>query len=207
VILGPLFLRALFMTWRVREINTAGWRRLRAEHKPFIFAMWHGQLLPLVVQHRSEGVRVLVSEHRDGEVIARIISRVGLASIRGSTSRGAARALLAMCEVLLSGGEVAVTPDGPRGPARKFASGALVAAHRARAAIVPIGVSASRAWRLKSWDAFMIPKPFARVTFAYGDPTYVDAVDARAAAAQAAVFETLLNNASDVAEAGGRAGT
>jgi len=199
-VIGPVLLRVLYSTWRVREVNAAGWRALRAQHRPFIFALWHGQLLPLVVQHRSQGVKILISEHRDGELIAQIAGSLGLHSIRGSTTRGGARALLAMCDALVSGSEVAVTPDGPRGPARRFASGAIVAAHRAGAPIVAIGVSASRAWRLRSWDAFMIPKPFARVTVAYSDPMYVDAVDARAAAAQTALFETALNAAICAAE-------
>lgn len=201
---GPVFLRLLYSTWRIREINGAGWRALRRDGKPFVFALWHGQLLPLVVQHRSQGVRVLISEHRDGEVIAQIANGLGLGAIRGSTTRGAARALLAMCDALISGNEVAVTPDGPRGPARKFASGAIVAAHRAGAPIITIGVSASRAWHLHSWDAFMIPKPFARVTIAYSDPMYVDAADARAAALQTSVFESSLNATIGIAEAASR---
>lgn len=199
-LVGPILLRALYSTWRVREINADGWRALRAHQKPFVFALWHGQLLPLVVQHRSQGIKILISEHRDGELIAQIADRLGLASIRGSTTRGAARALLAMCDALVSGNEVAVTPDGPRGPALSFASGALVAAHRAGAPIVAIGVSASRAWRLRSWDAFMIPKPFARVTVAYGDPMYVEAQNSRAAAEQTTRFETALNAAVTSAE-------
>jgi len=202
---GPLLLRLLYSTWRVREVNGAGWRALRAERRPFVFALWHGQLLPLVVRHRSQGVRILISEHRDGEVIAQIATSLGLAAIRGSTTRGAARALLAMCDALVSGDEVAVTPDGPRGPARKFASGAIVAAHRAGAPIVAIGVSASRAWHLRSWDAFMIPKPFARVTIAYSDPTYVDAKDSRAAATQGEIFENSVNAAVAAAQAAGGA--
>ncbi len=201
VSLGPVLLRVLYSTWRVREINGGGWRALRAGGRPFIFALWHGQLLPLVVQHRSQGIRILISEHRDGELIAQIAGRLGLASIRGSTTRGGARALLAMCDALLSGSEVAVTPDGPRGPARSFASGTIVAAHRAGAPIVAIGVSASRAWHLSSWDAFMIPKPFARVTVAYSDPMYVEAPDSRVAAEQTAVFQAALSAAVDAAEA------
>lgn len=203
VTVGPMVLRLLYATWRVREINGSGWQALRAQNKPFVFALWHGQMLPLVVRHRSQGVKILISEHRDGELIAQIAQRLGLAAIRGSTSRGAARALLAMCDALQTGHEVAVTPDGPRGPARSFASGAIVAAHRARAPIVGIGVSASRAWHLRSWDAFMIPKPFSRVTIAYSDPIYVDAADARAAAQQGPAFEAALNAAVATAEAAG----
>ena len=200
VLLGPIFIRALYATWRVSEVNPDGWRALRAGKRPFVFALWHGQLLPLVMRHRFEGVKILISEHRDGEMIARIIGRFGLPAIRGSTTRGAARALLAMCDALASGGEVAVTPDGPRGPARTFASGAIVAAHRAGAPIVAIGVSASNAWRLRSWDGFMIPKPFARVVVAYSDPIYVDAAGAREAAAQTAVFECAMNRTGEIAD-------
>ena len=202
-LLGPMLLRVLYSTWRVREINDAGWRTLRAQQRPFIFALWHGQLLPLVVQHRSQGIRILSSEHRDGELIAQIAERLGLASIRGSTTRGAARALLAMCDALVSGHEVAVTPDGPRGPARSFASGAIVAAHRSGAPIVAIGVSVSSAWHLRSWDAFMIPKPFARVTIAYSDPMSVEAPNSRAAAEQTALFEAALNAAVSDAQIAG----
>ena len=195
IAIGPLLLLALYATWRVREINGGGWRQRRAEGRAFIFALWHGHMLPLVVRHRAQGVRILVSEHRDGEVIARIAGRLGLATIRGSSSRGAARALLAMCDVLADGGTVAVTPDGPRGPARSFASGTIVAAHRSGAPIIAIGVAASRAWYLRSWDAFMIPKPFARVVIAYSDPMFVEAADARAAANQTAAYELALNDA------------
>lgn len=198
---GPVLLRALCATWRVKEVNGAGWRAMRAERRPFIFALWHGQLLPLAIRHRSQGVKVLISEHRDGELISRIVNRLGLGSIRGSSTRGAARALLAMCDALESGSDVAVTPDGPRGPAHTFASGALVAAHRADAPIVAIGVCASRAWRFSSWDAFMVPKPFAKVTIAYSDPAYVEAANARAAAAQTGQFQDLLNATVAVAEA------
>ncbi|MEO7042896.1 MAG: lysophospholipid acyltransferase family protein [Gemmatimonadaceae bacterium] len=202
-LVGPLVIRALYATWRVREVNAEGWKSLHARHSPFVFALWHGQMLPLVVRHRSQGIRILISEHRDGELIAQIAHRLGLAAIRGSTSRGAARALLAMCEALRSGAEVAVTPDGPRGPARSFASGAIVAAHRAHAPIIAIGVGASSAWHLKSWDAFMIPKPFARVIVAYSEPMYVDAPDSRAAAQQAPQFEAALNRTVSVAQDAG----
>ena len=205
VMLGPILLRLLYSTWRVREVNDAPWRALRADRKPFVFALWHGQLLPLVVQHRSQGIKILISEHSDGEIIARIAHRLGLDTIRGSTTRGAARALLAMCDALQSGSEVAVTPDGPRGPARSFASGAIVAAHRAKAPIVAIGVFASKAWRLRSWDAFMIPKPFSRVTVAYSDPIYVEASDARNAAEQAPQFESAMRAVEAAAERSGTA--
>jgi lysophospholipid acyltransferase (LPLAT)-like uncharacterized protein len=157
-------------------------------------------MLPLVWLHRGEGVPVVISEHRDGEIIARIVERFGFTTIRGSTTRGAARALLGIVRELEAGSEVAVTPDGPRGPARKFASGALVAAQRVGVPIVCIGVSASRAWRLKSWDSFMIPKPFSRVCIAYAVPTCVSATSARAAEEEAPRFEALMSEALNDAQ-------
>jgi lysophospholipid acyltransferase (LPLAT)-like uncharacterized protein len=202
VALGTLLIRILASTWRFRIANDAGFKALRAQRQPFVFAFWHGQLLPLLWRHRSEGVRIVISSHRDGEIIARIAERLGHQTIRGSSSRGAARALLGIVRELEAGIEVAVTPDGPRGPARKFASGALVAAQRVGVPIIGIGISASRAWYLKSWDRFMIPKPFSRVTLAYSAPTFVTAASAREAELEAPRFEALIDEAIAVAERG-----
>jgi len=193
--LGSVIIRALAITWRYRITNAAAWRELRSRRQPFIFAFWHGTMLPLVWTHRGEGVSVVISEHRDGEIIARIVESFGFKTIRGSSSRGAARALIGIVRELERGSEVAVTPDGPRGPARRFASGALVAAQRVGVPIVGIGVVASSAWRLNSWDRFMIPKPFSRVQIAYTLPTSVAAASAREAEGEAPRFESLLNDA------------
>jgi lysophospholipid acyltransferase (LPLAT)-like uncharacterized protein len=83
------------------------------------------------------------------------------------------------------GHDLAITPDGPRGPARSFAPGALVVAHRSGAPILPTAASASSAWRLKSWDSFLIPRPFARVSVSYGDLAYVEGAQVRDAVAEA----------------------
>ena len=200
--LGTWLIRALATTWRIRVVGAEPVDALRRARRPLAFAFWHGQMLPLVVRHRGEGVAILVSSHRDGEIIARIIHRFGFRTIRGSSSRGAGRALLGLVRELEAGREVAVTPDGPRGPARRFAAGALAAAQRSGAPIVPVGAHASRAWRLRSWDRFMIPKPFARITVAYGPPTPVAAGTAREATGQAAVFEALLSEAEAAAARG-----
>ena len=207
VAIAPFLIRALYSTWRVRMVNDEPLRALRADGRGFVFALWHGQLLPLLAHHRDQGVRVLISEHRDGEIIARIAESLGLRTMRGSTTRGGARALLAMCDALERGEEIAVTPDGPRGPAHVFAPGALIAAQRAGVSILPVAVAASSAWRLGSWDAFMIPKPFARLTIAYGDPLMVSASGAREAATEAPRFAEALERAVSTAErvAGGAA--
>jgi len=180
--LGTGFARALGSTWRIRVTNAEAFRRQREAGKPVIFVLWHGQMLPLLYQHRDQGIAVLISEHGDGEVIARIAMRLGFETVRGSTSRSAARALLGLGSILNDGHDLAITPDGPRGPNRSFAPGPLIVAHRTGAPIVAAVVTASSAWRLKSWDRFMIPRPFARVTFAYSDPVYIAADNARDAA-------------------------
>ena len=201
LILGRGFLHMLARTWRIRVVNGDYVRDLRREGHAFIFALWHGQLLPLLWHHREEGVLVLISEHRDGELVARAAQSLGYGLIRGSSTRGAERALISLVRELQAGHEVAITPDGPRGPAATFASGALVAAQRSDSFILPVAASADRAWRLRSWDRFMIPKPFARVTVAYGAPTKVLATTPRAAAEEGPRFERLLNAAAEIASA------
>jgi lysophospholipid acyltransferase (LPLAT)-like uncharacterized protein len=198
--LGTWVLRGLASTWRYRVVNESSYRTRHANREPFIFAFWHGQLLPLLYLHRGQGVAIVISSHRDGELVAGVAERLGMRAIRGSSTRGAARALLGIVRELESGGEVAITPDGPRGPARQFAAGALVAAQRARAPVIGIGVSASRAWHLRSWDRFMIPKPFARVNVAYSAPTAVAAASAREAEDEAPRFEALLADAIAASE-------
>lgn len=194
LLLGRGFLQFLGHSWRMRVVNGERVELLRKNQSAFIFAIWHGHLLPGLWHHRDEGVTVLISEHRDGEIVARAAESLGYGLIRGSTTRGGGRALISLVRELRAGHEVAITPDGPRGPARKFAPGALVAAQRSDAFILPVAVSANRSWRLKSWDRFMIPKPFARVTIAYGVPTKVEATDSRAAADEAPRFEALMSD-------------
>jgi lysophospholipid acyltransferase (LPLAT)-like uncharacterized protein len=192
VLLGTGFLRVLGRTWRFRVVNAVNLRELRASKQGFIFSLWHGQLLPLLWFHRKEGALVLISEHRDGELVARAAASLGYGLIRGSTTRGAGRALISIGRELLAGREVAITPDGPRGPAHKFAPGALIAAQRADAFILPTAAFADRAWHLRSWDGFMIPKPFARVTVAYGTPAKALGATPRAAAEEGERFENLM---------------
>ncbi|MEX0908690.1 MAG: DUF374 domain-containing protein, partial [Gemmatimonadaceae bacterium] len=118
-----------------------------------------------------------------------------------SSSRGAAGALLGLVRALGEGREVGITPDGPRGPACSYAPGAAVAASKAGALILPLAAHANRAWRLNSWDRFMIPKAFARVTLAYGEAVRLPD-DARAAAAETPRLESAMNAAVGAASSG-----
>jgi lysophospholipid acyltransferase (LPLAT)-like uncharacterized protein len=199
VSVGGVALRALAATWRYTVIGGEKIENLRLHGSPFIFSLWHGQLLPLIWHHRRQRVAILVSEHKDGEIIARVARSLGYRLIRGSTTRGGERALLSLAKELRSGAEVAITPDGPKGPARSYAPGALIAAQRSGAPILPIAAHVDNAWRLSSWDSFVIPKPFARITVAYGTPTRVDAAGTREAAGEAPVFQSLMEAAEKLA--------
>jgi lysophospholipid acyltransferase (LPLAT)-like uncharacterized protein len=185
-------LRVLAATWRYRIVGHDAVKSARAGQTPLLFSLWHGQLLPLIWLHRNEGVAILVSEHRDGEIIARVATSLGYRLIRGSTTRGGERALLTLATQLKAGVDAAVTPDGPKGPARSYAPGALIAAQRSGALVVPVAAHANRAWHLSSWDSFMIPKPFATVSVAYGRPTPVHSSSSREAALEAPIFQAMM---------------
>lgn len=200
--LGVPLVRAIGATWRIRLINHATTvDALRRERRPIVFALWHGDMLPLLYHHRNEGVTVLISEHRDGELIARIAESLGFRTVRGSSSRGASRALVGLARELEAGHDVAITPDGPRGPARSFAPGALIAAQRANAPVIAVGVWAEPVWQLRTWDRFKIPRPFSRIRIAYSDPVLLDADSARAAAEETSRFQELMLEMEQVASA------
>jgi lysophospholipid acyltransferase (LPLAT)-like uncharacterized protein len=190
--LGSAFIQAIAKTWRIRVVNEAAFLSERAAGRAVVMALWHGEMLPLLYYHRNRQIAVLVSEHGDGEIIARILTSFGFRLVRGSSSRGAARALVAVDRELAAGFDVGITPDGPRGPRHSVAPGALLAAHRAGVRIVPLAASASSFWQLGSWDRFMIPKPFARVTIAYGDPLPVEAPSSREAGERVEVLSTAM---------------
>ena len=187
-LVGSWIIRLLGVTWRVRMLDAGPIDRLRHDGQPVALLLWHGQLLPLLYVMRFQSIACLISTHKDGELIAQVARRLGCKLIRGSSSRGADRALLGLVRTLRDGFTVAVTPDGPRGPYRTFAAGALVAAHRAEAPVVAFGVHASRAWHLSSWDRFMIPKPFARLTIVFDAPQQVPGESSRDAADAVPLF-------------------
>jgi lysophospholipid acyltransferase (LPLAT)-like uncharacterized protein len=199
--LGMFAVSVLARTWRYRVVNPEIWQRVRETGKPWVFVLWHGGLLPLTYWHRGRDIAVLISEHRDGEVIARVVHSWGYRTVRGSTTRGGGRALLGLIRELQQGSVVAVTPDGPRGPAQTVQPGALVAAQRAGVPVIPIVVRVDRAWQLSTWDRFMVPKPFARITIAYGDATFVADGGPRGAADDAQRFEDLIRAAQLRADA------
>ena len=193
-VLGTGAVSALFTTTRVERCGADHYLGFRRAGRPVIFVFWHGQLLPLVHYHRREGIVVLVSEHADGEYITRILERNGFGTVRGSSTRGGTRGLRGLLRAAREGKDLALTPDGPQGPARVLKPGALAVARATGLPIIPVAAGASAAWRLRSWDGFLIPRPFSRVRIAYGEPVHVPRDASRAdVEAEAARIQATLN--------------
>jgi lysophospholipid acyltransferase (LPLAT)-like uncharacterized protein len=167
-------MRVLATSWRIGTVHEERWRKLYEAGCPHVFLLWHEALLPLLWQHRGQGIAIVVSEAREGQYLSDFAASLGYRSLYGSSTRGGARALLRAVRELQAGHAVAFTPDGPRGPRRELKPGVIAAAQRGGALIVPIHAEADRAWRLHSWDRFMIPKPLAQVWITYGKPFAVN---------------------------------
>ena len=146
---------------------------IRSGRQP-IMAFWHGRILPATHYFRRRSIVVITSENFDGEWIAGIIERFGYGTARGSTSRGAARALLQLKREMAAGKPAAFTLDGPRGPARIAQPGAVWLAKATGNPILPFHIEADRYWTANSWDRTQIPKPYATAAIAIGEPIHVD---------------------------------
>jgi len=171
--LGPTVVRALGRTWRVRNATPEVWEAVRSADGPVIYAFWHGQILPLMFLFRGRSIHVLISWHRDGELTARTIRGLGYGVVRGSTTRGSVRGLANLTAKAAAGHDLAVTPDGPRGPAREVQRGIVFLARRTGCPIVPLAAAASAGRRLASWDGFLVPRAFTRIAFGVAEPIVV----------------------------------
>ncbi len=129
--IGATLIKTLAATWRFRERGKENWQPLWDAKRPFIFVLWHSRLLPLLALHKREGVVVLISRHRDGGYLADLAAQWGYRPVRGSTQRGGEAGLLGIVRALQGGAVVAMTPDGPRGPAERVQPGAVAAAQHA----------------------------------------------------------------------------
>lgn len=165
---GGGVLSALGGSLRIRIENGEELQGFRDAGQPVILACWHAWILPLSHVHRNEGVSVLVSRHSDGELIARLVEQKGYLTARGSSTRGGAKGLRELVRAARNGADLALTPDGPKGPPRRVKPGVIVAAQLTGCPIVPIGVGAGRSWRVGSWDRMAIPWPGTRLTVRYG---------------------------------------
>jgi lysophospholipid acyltransferase (LPLAT)-like uncharacterized protein len=164
---GSFLIRALCLTLRYKVTDQSGFFTGSAKG-PVVIVIWHNRILALPVVFKRyypkrKGLLVLTSASRDGAYLSEMVARFGMGSIRGSSSRRGAAALLDLFRALRQGYDLCFTPDGPRGPRYKLGPGAVLVSQRTEAPIQPVSVEYAACWRLKSWDEFMIPKPFSRV--------------------------------------------
>jgi len=167
---GYPIIAALAATYRWREDGLAHLDTVKRRGRQPIMAFWHGRILPSTYFFRRRGIVVITSENFDGEWIAGIIERFGYGTARGSSSRGAVKALVQLKRDMAAGKPAAFTLDGPRGPAKIAQPGAIWLAKVTGNPIVPFHIEASRHWTLRSWDRTQIPKPFSEVAIAIGEP-------------------------------------
>ena len=166
--LMALLIRVVGATLRYRDVNAPGVPNGHTIPGPVVFAFWHCSMLTCAHRFRNLGIAILISRSFDGELIARTVERLGFVAVRGSSSRGAASGLKGMAEAYAAGHRCAFTADGPRGPARVAKAGPVQLAELTGATwIGAYHAEPSRAWRLKTWDSFIVPKPFSTVTFGW----------------------------------------
>ncbi len=144
------------------------------DNKPRVVLFWHGKIafmpFTFIKWGKKRQAKVISSEHKDGEIITRVISHFGIGTIRGSSSKGGIRAAIGAIKHLKSGGLLAITPDGPRGPRHSISNGSVLIPQKAGVDIQIIDYTADRYWQFKSWDGMILPKPFSTVTFTLSEP-------------------------------------
>lgn len=203
--LAAAAVRVLAATLRVQVSGAEQLTPLWRQGQPLIYVVWHGRILlaPWANEwlRRTRGARavaVLASRSRDGEIVSRYVHKFGLQVVRGSSSRGGAAGLRQLATALRDGIDVALVPDGPRGPRGQLQPGVVALAALTGAPVVPLGLSVRPARRLNSWDGFLIPLPFARCAVVFGEPAPVRRDADRAQAGKE--LERALDEASALAD-------
>lgn len=163
---------ALRFTMRVTYIGDRVMPSFAERGEGFIGMFWHGRMLMLPFIYPGKRLNILISSHRDGEIIANVMNRFGFELVRGSSSKGGTAALREMVHLLKHGSDVGITPDGPKGPAEVVKGGVAQIARLSGKAVIPMAFSSSMKLRLRSWDRFFLPLPFSRLVFVVGDPLY-----------------------------------
>ena len=166
-VVAALLIRLLSWTWRVRLTGPDPYET----QGPRVFCFWHGHQAGLFAHPRPHPLVALSSLSRDGALQARILTLLGIRAIRGSSSRGGAAGLKGIVRAINGGADALFAVDGPRGPCGKVKPGAVLAARRCSAALIPLAAIPSRAWVFtRAWDRYALPKPFARVEIIRGHP-------------------------------------
>ena len=163
-------IRLLYFSQRRRVLGQERLKPLWAEGQRVVFCFWHDQLLLMIKSYRGPGARILISASRDGELIARTMRCFGYDAVRGSSSRGGRAAFKTMVDLSRQPYDLAITPDGPKGPRHVIKPGVVELARLSGRAVVPLSFVCSRGYRFASWDRFLLPFPFGQAVFLYGQP-------------------------------------
>ncbi len=159
---------------RTKTVGEERVEKMIADGKGGIIATWHGTTMLPIFCCRHRGLWAIVSKSRDGELQNRLVQSRGFRTIRGSSGAQGLRAFLEAARRIREGAVIAITPDGPRGPACVVQPGTVLLAGRGGCDIIPVGVAIEPAWRLGSWDSHMIPKPFSKAVIVFGEPLRID---------------------------------
>jgi len=173
--LASLYIRLVYRTGRWTVVGGDTPRRFWDEGKPFILGFWHGRLLMMpYCWNPARTIYMLISQHRDGQLIARTVGHFGIKTAEGSTTRGGTQALRTMVKALKQGDHVGITPDGPRGPRMRASEGVVNVARLSGVPVIPAAFGTTRGKILSSWDRFLVAWPFGRGVIVWGDPIHVD---------------------------------
>ena len=175
--IGSMYVLFVYKTSTINLKNRKYINRLFKKNESFIYAFWHDQLLICPLTWQSEfKIKVLISKHRDGDIITRLISNLGFNAIRGSThkswktkNKGGLLSARKMIKSLKNGISIGISPDGPKGPRHKVSDGILSISRLSNSSILPVGIGFKKKWVLNTWDKFIIPKPFNQITIIWGE--------------------------------------
>lgn len=170
--LAGIIIRILAVTMKLEFLHEERIRQFSDNDEKVIIAFWHNRLLLMGQCYRGKGIRILISQHKDGELIARVMEIFGFGTVRGSSTRGGAQAMREMIRALKES-DIAITPDGPRGPKYVVQDGVIALARLTGRPIIPLTFGSSKKKVFASWDAFNLPYPFSRGAFLWGEPVYV----------------------------------
>ena len=173
--IGSLIVWLLLRSVRWQVLDRGGLRSLKKNKDAVIFVNWHNRLLGASEMLKHYPTKGVISPSTDGKLISGVVGPLGIETIWGSRSRNTVGAYREMRKCLKGGEHIGITPDGPRGPAREAAPGAIALAKASGARIIPIAWSTTGMFRLNTWDRFCVPKPFARGVQIWGKPIKVPA--------------------------------
>lgn len=174
-----LFIRVIYLTNK-KNFHIEG----EVLKEPFLLAFWHGESLfaPFAFK-KTFGlpVKSIISDHKDGEIMRKTVEFFGIGSVRGSSRKGGAKALIGAIKSFKEGSCIAITPDGPKGPLHSIASGIVMLSQKLDANIIVFTCCPQNYWQLKSWDKYKIPKPFSQIDFYYSAPFKLTDLDEESA--------------------------